>query len=110
MPVLAANTGGPVETIRDSKTGWLRNPDDVEAWSRVMSDVLSMPDADLRRMGADGEERVRSQFGRDNMALRLEKSIDEILAKKHARPSLFIPVGVLVSVLLAALAVYMQFP
>ncbi|TFA97549.1 hypothetical protein CCMA1212_010729 [Trichoderma ghanense] len=110
VPVLAANTGGPVETIRDSKTGWLRNPDDVNAWSSVMSDVLSMPDADLCRMGADGEERVRSLFGRDNMALRLEKSIDEILSKKHARPSLFIPVGILVSVLLAALAVYWQFP
>ncbi|EGR44573.1 glycosyltransferase family 4 [Trichoderma reesei QM6a] len=109
VPVLAANTGGPVETIRDSKTGWLRNPDDVNAWSSVMSDVLSMPDADLRRMGADGEERVRSLFGRDNMALRLEKSIDEILSKKHARPSLVIPIGVIVSVLLAVLAVCMHF-
>ncbi|UKZ56093.1 hypothetical protein TrVGV298_009921 [Trichoderma virens] len=108
VPVLAANTGGPVETIRDSKTGWLRDPEDVNAWSNVMRDVLGMPDDNLRQMGADGEERVRSLFGRKNMALRLEASLDEILAKRLARPPLFFPIGIVVSLVLAALAVYMQ--
>ncbi|KAM0263782.1 hypothetical protein ACHAQJ_001100 [Trichoderma viride] len=110
VPVLAANTGGPVETIRDSKTGWLRDPEDIDAWSRVMRDVLGMPDQDIRRMGTDGEERVRSLFGRDNMALRLETSIDEILSQKQPRPSLVIPIGIIFSLVLAALAIYMQFP
>ncbi|KAH6608234.1 hypothetical protein Trco_004547 [Trichoderma cornu-damae] len=110
VPVLAANTGGPVETIRDSKTGWLRDPEDVDAWSNVMRSVLRTSDADLRRMGADGEKRVRSLFGRDNMALRLETSIDEIVSQKHARPSLSIPIAMIVSLILAALAVYMQLP
>lgn len=108
VPVLAANTGGPVETIRDSKTGWLRDPEDVNAWSSVMRDVLGMSDESIRRMGTDGEERVKSLFGRDNMALRLETSINEILSQKHARPSLFVPIGILVSLVLALLAVYMQ--
>ncbi|KAG6015580.1 Alpha-1,3-mannosyltransferase-like protein, partial [Claviceps citrina] len=31
VPVLAANTGGPVETIADPETGWLRDPADVDA-------------------------------------------------------------------------------
>ncbi|KAL7794227.1 glycosyltransferase family 4 protein [Trichoderma ceciliae] len=110
VPVLAANTGGPVETIRDSTTGWLRDPEDIDAWSGVMRDVLSMPDEHLRRMGADGEERVRSLFGRDNMALRLETSIHEILSQKHARPSLLVPLGIILSLVLAALAAYVQFP
>lgn len=109
VPVLAANTGGPVETIRDTKTGWLRDPEDIEAWSSVMRNVLEMPDQDIRRMGADGEERVRSLFGRDNMALRLETSLNEILSQKHARPSLLKPVGIVISLLLAVLAIYVQF-
>ncbi|KAL7926382.1 glycosyltransferase family 4 protein [Trichoderma austrokoningii] len=108
VPVLAANTGGPVETIQDTKTGWLRDPDDVGAWSTVMISVLGMSDQDVRRMGTDGEERVRSLFGRDNMALRLETSIDEILSQKHARPSLLMPVGIVISLLLAVLAIYSQ--
>jgi alpha-1,3/alpha-1,6-mannosyltransferase len=110
VPVLAANTGGPVETIRDSKTGWLRDPEDIDAWSRVIRDVLGMPDQDIRRMGTDGEERVRSLFGRDNMALRLETSINDILSQKHTRPSLFLPIGIIFSLVLAALAIYLQFP
>lgn len=108
VPVLAANTGGPVETIQNMKTGWLRDPEDVDAWSTVMLSVLKMPDADVRRMGIDGEERVLSLFGRDNMALRLETSINEILSQKHARPSLLMPIGIVISLLLAVLAVYVQ--
>ncbi|EHK48855.1 glycosyltransferase family 4 protein [Trichoderma atroviride IMI 206040] len=108
VPVLAANTGGPVETIQDMKTGWLRDPEDVDAWSAVMLSVLRMPDQDVRRMGADGEERVRSLFGRDNMALRLETSINEILSQKYARPSLLMPLSIVISLLLAVLAIYIQ--
>lgn len=108
VPVLAANTGGPVETIQDAKTGWLRDPEDVNDWTSVMGSVLDMADSDLREMGADGEERVRSLFGRKNMALRLESSLNEILAKKLTRPSLFVPVAVIVSLVLGALAVYVQ--
>lgn len=108
VPVLAANTGGPVETIQNLKTGWLRDPEDVGAWSTVMLSVLRMPDQDVRRMGSDGEERVRSLFGRDNMALRLETSINEILSQKHSRPSLLVPIGIVISLLLAVLAAYIQ--
>ncbi|KAM0513907.1 hypothetical protein ACHAPE_007262 [Trichoderma viride] len=108
VPVLAANTGGPVETIQNMKTGWLRDPEDIGAWSTVMLSVLRMPDQDVRRMGADGEKRVRSLFGRDNMALRLETSINEILSQKHAHPSLLVPIGIVISLLLAVLAVYVQ--
>lgn len=108
VPVLAANTGGPVETIQNMKTGWLRDPEDIGAWSTVMLSVLGMSDEDVRRMGTDGEDRVRSLFGRDNMALRLETSINEILPQKHARPSLLMPIGIVISLLLAVLAIYAQ--
>lgn len=88
LPVLAANTGGPVETVQDAQTGWLRSPDDAEAWSAVMRRVLQMPDAELRRMGEDGAARVSSLFGRDNMALRLEETVGEITQQKLKPPYL----------------------
>ncbi|KAK5997699.1 Alpha-1,3/1,6-mannosyltransferase alg-2 [Cladobotryum mycophilum] len=109
LPVLAANTGGPVETIRDSETGWLRDPEDVDAWSAVMSRVLHMSDDELRRMGDDGAERVRGLFGRDKMALRFEASVDEIVNKPSSSPLLGLwPIGVLLALGLAAVAVYLQ--
>lgn len=36
VPVLATNTGGPLETIYDGRTGWLRSPGKVEQWTDVM--------------------------------------------------------------------------
>lgn len=36
LPVLATNTGGPLETIYDGRTGWLRSPEKVAQWTDVM--------------------------------------------------------------------------
>ncbi|GAB0135046.1 Alpha-1,3-mannosyltransferase-like protein [Epichloe bromicola] len=86
LPVLAANTGGPVETIADSQTGWLRDPDDVDAWSDVMQQALDMSLEDLAKMGIAGEERVKDLFGRDKMAKTLEDSVAEMVAMKRSPP------------------------
>ncbi|KAK2589710.1 Alpha-1,3-mannosyltransferase-like protein [Conoideocrella luteorostrata] len=87
LPVLAANTGGPVETIADSITGWLRDPDDVKAWSDVMRRSLNMSDKEVAMMGAAGEERVKRLFGRDKMAQTLDESVDEIVDMKRSTPA-----------------------
>jgi alpha-1,3/alpha-1,6-mannosyltransferase len=78
LPVLAANTGGPVETVQDAKTGWLRRPDDAEAWSEVMRSALEMTDAARRKMGDDGAKRVKELFGREHMAATIDEVLDEI--------------------------------
>ncbi|KAH6999673.1 hypothetical protein EDB80DRAFT_650657 [Ilyonectria destructans] len=83
-PVLAANSGGPVETIRDDKTGWLRSPDDVSAWSDAIQRALAMSDAELARMGDSGATRVRSLFGRDHMAARFDTIINDIVGQKRS--------------------------
>ncbi|KAG6173069.1 hypothetical protein E4U51_006409 [Claviceps purpurea] len=88
LPVLAANTGGPVETIADPQTGWLRDPADVDAWSDVMRQALKMPAQERAKMGLAGEKRVRDLFGRDTMAETLEKNITHIVDMKR-RPPLF---------------------
>ncbi|KAI0182014.1 glycosyltransferase family 4 protein [Hypoxylon sp. FL1284] len=80
LPVLAADTGGPVETVVDGVTGWLRSPARVDDWTDVMRRVLDdlSPD-DLNAMGRAGERRVRENFGRANMAARLDDIIRKML-------------------------------
>ncbi|KAH7133129.1 hypothetical protein B0J13DRAFT_93844 [Dactylonectria estremocensis] len=82
-PVLAANSGGPVETIRDGETGWLRSPEDVAAWSDVILRALAMSDKTMAEMGECGATRVKSLFDRDRMAARLDTIVDEIVQQKR---------------------------
>lgn len=75
-PVLAANTGGPLETVVDGRTGWLRDPSDTEAWTAVMDKVLySTPKAELQKIAQDGQDRVRNEFSDVKMAERIEDII-----------------------------------
>jgi len=74
VPVLAANSGGPLETILDGQTGWLRPAEKVEEWTKVMQTVLQkMPDAQLRRMGEAGRARVKAEFSETKLAQRLDE-------------------------------------
>ncbi|ROW16973.1 hypothetical protein VPNG_01156 [Cytospora leucostoma] len=103
VPVLAANTGGPVETVVEGETGWLRGPADVPEWTRVMDRVLNELDGEqLAEMSRRGAERVRENFAVTQMAERL----DGILAgieNPRRRSSL----GVVLISLVSALGVFL---
>ncbi|KAK3988148.1 hypothetical protein QBC44DRAFT_105625 [Cladorrhinum sp. PSN332] len=71
VPVLAANNGGPTETVVEGETGWLRDPGEVEEWKAVMEGVLK-GELGGEEMGRKGEERVKERFGGEKMAERLE--------------------------------------
>ncbi|KAF7512183.1 hypothetical protein GJ744_002345 [Endocarpon pusillum] len=80
VPVLASNTGGPLETVLDGKTGWLRDVKDVGAWTDVMSQVVNDADeAEIQMMGQAGKERVQSEFSRMKMSHTLEDQIEEMI-------------------------------
>lgn len=93
LPVLAANTGGPVETVVDGVTGWLREPEDAQAWSDVMRSALALTTKQKEAMGKDGAERVRSLFGRQQMSKSLDNILDSGVEARKKRnpgdPSLF---------------------
>ncbi|KAK4243793.1 glycosyltransferase [Corynascus novoguineensis] len=79
VPVLAADNGGPTETVVEGVTGWLRDPARPEDWSTVMDRVLNdMPEQELRKMGAAGVERVKGRFAEAQMAERLEGIFEEM--------------------------------
>ncbi len=80
VPVLAANTGGPLETVLDGKTGWLRDVKDVSAWTNVMSQVVNDTyGAEMQMMGRAGKQRVQNEFSRTKMSQRLEEQIEEMI-------------------------------
>ncbi|KAF5252420.1 hypothetical protein FANTH_2556 [Fusarium anthophilum] len=81
-PVLAADSGGPVETIVDGETGWLRSPKDVDAWADVVRSALKLSDAEVQKMGDKGAARVKELFGREQMAKRFDEILVDIVGKK----------------------------
>ncbi|XXG97770.1 hypothetical protein Hte_004081 [Hypoxylon texense] len=108
VPVLAADTGGPTETVVDGATGWLRSPENVAEWTEVMDKVLNELSAEeLAAMSKAGVARVRDNFGDTHMAKRLDEIVDRMLAESPARGGLswWWPTAVL----LAAVGVLVRF-
>jgi len=86
LPVLASNTGGPLETVVEGKTGWLRDVASVDEWTEVMKMVLNkMSPADLQQMGQNGRERVHEQFSRDTMAGKLSNEMEQMIKSKRSK-------------------------
>lgn len=100
-PVLAANEGGPTETVIEDETGWLRNVAAVDEWTDVMRKVLDggIGEGRLAQMGVKGQKRVRAEFSKSKMAERLQSYIDGI--QKVERPP--VVTATTVGVLAAAL-------
>ncbi|KAJ5042602.1 mannosyltransferase [Bipolaris maydis] len=92
-PVLAANEGGPTETVVSGQTGWLRDVRKVQDWTER-----------LKEMGARGRDRVIAEFSKEKLAERLDIEIQAML-QKTTRPAL-VPVSAVVLIvgLIGALA------
>ncbi|KAF3035240.1 Alpha-1,3-mannosyltransferase-like protein [Didymella heteroderae] len=88
-PVLAANEGGPTETVISGQTGWLRDVSKINDWTEVMRIALEDGEGEqrLKDMGKWGRERVIAEFSKETMAERLETEINDML-KKQERPTL----------------------
>lgn len=83
VPVLAANSGGPLETVIDAETGWLRSVDKIDQWTEIMQQVINgLSDSQLKQLGENGKMRVREEFSDTKMARRLD---DEFEAMVKAR-------------------------
>lgn len=90
VPVLAANEGGPLETVIEDRTGWLRDVRDTKQWTSIMAKVLDLSAGErgrglLKSMGMNGRERVRGVFSKEGMAKRLEGSLDEVEGGRKKR-------------------------
>ena len=68
-PVVASDTGGLLEMIRQGVEGWLVPPDDPAALARALEEALADPDR-ARAMGAAGRKRFLEEFLVDKMVER----------------------------------------
>jgi alpha-1,3/alpha-1,6-mannosyltransferase len=84
-PVLAANEGGPTETVISGQTGWLRDVKKVQDWTEVMRIALEDGDGEgrLKEMGKWGRERVISEFSKEKMAESLENEMQAMMTGRR---------------------------
>lgn len=79
LPVLAQDNGGPLETVEDGVTGFLRPADD-ESWAEVLRHVLfEMDKAALKEIGRHGRERVIQSFSQESMSQTLQEEFETLL-------------------------------
>lgn len=109
-PVLAADSGGPLETVIDGETGWLRPADDIGQWTEVMHQVLfDMLSDHLAHMGEKGKRRVKNEFSLTKMASRLDEEIEIMVntprTSTHGIADVLVGLGVFGAVLLVIFAV-----
>lgn len=87
IPVLATNTGGPLETIYDGRTGWLRSPEKTEQWTDVMRKPLIPSSADtLKKMGQSGHDRAIAEFSETKMTSEFEQEMHRLVRSEEKRP------------------------
>lgn len=84
LPVLASNTGGPLETIVEGKTGWLRDAHVDDEWTAVMDKVLyGLSQKELEDIAAAGKLRAQQEFSLTAMGDRLEEEISTMLTSER---------------------------
>lgn len=77
-PVVAANHGGPAETVVDGVTGFLCEPT-ADAFANALARIVSNP-ALAARLGNAGRERIASLFSTEAFGARLVGLVDELTA------------------------------
>lgn len=92
VPVLATNTGGPLETVYDGRTGWLRAPEKVDQWTEVMrKPLIPSSESKLQQMGQNGRARVLAEFSATKMTQSLDQEIQRLVQSTGARPTILTP-------------------
>ncbi|EJU05889.1 UDP-Glycosyltransferase/glycogen phosphorylase [Dacryopinax primogenitus] len=78
VPVLATNTGGPIESIVDEpeaeRTGWLC-PADPEKWAEAIDQVVRLSAPDKAALAERAKERVRINFTQEIMCEQLDLAL-----------------------------------
>jgi alpha-1,3/alpha-1,6-mannosyltransferase len=82
-PVIACNSGGPLETVVEGVTGYLLPPD-PNAWAAKIAEVLAQPTL-IHQLGEAGRKHVSDKFTNDAFADQLHDLVQELLAAPRVR-------------------------
>lgn len=84
VPVLASNTGGPLETILDGRTGWLRDVNNDEEWTYIVRKLLhAFSETRKADMRDAAKKRVQENFTKQIMAQKFDDEITTMLSEKR---------------------------
>lgn len=75
-PVIACNSGGPVESIKNGVTGFLCNPTPLE-FSQAMFKLVKDPQ-EAERMGREARRHVTESFSTKTFGQQLNRYLVEI--------------------------------
>jgi len=75
IPTLAGNSGGVPDAVNDPTTGWLVDPQNIEAITLTMESILQHPE-EVKKRGTNAYERVLSQLTWDHMANKIIKRLE----------------------------------
>lgn len=84
-PIIAVNSGGPMESVRDGETGFLCRPTFTafaEALQRLLGGQYS-----AARMGLAARVHVEANFSRQAFGNKLDESVRRLAAKGRGLPS-----------------------
>jgi glycosyltransferase involved in cell wall biosynthesis len=82
LPVVATSVGGVPELVLDGVTGLLVPASEPLALAEALTRMLGWSDADRRRMGAAGRERVERHFSFEGQARRLEALYADVVGRR----------------------------
>lgn len=113
VPVLASNTGGPLETVVEGQTGWLRDVQAAQEWADVIERVLQkMTTKQLQDMSGKARQRVKDNFTRPKMAETFDTEITHMVDNERSpfveRESVMLAMGVGGAFIAALFAVIMR--
>ncbi|KAJ6417100.1 hypothetical protein OIU84_002904 [Salix udensis] len=80
-PVIACNSGGPVETVKDAETGFLCDPN-PEDFSLAMAKVIQDPQM-ASRMGGEARKHVAESFSTKIFGQHLNQYLISITSSKE---------------------------
>jgi len=78
LPVIAVNDGGPMETVVDGETGFLKRPDPVE-FAEAMNLIVEGGSELKNELGKNGRRRVLNNFAFNAFANKLNDYIDQVM-------------------------------
>jgi alpha-1,3/alpha-1,6-mannosyltransferase len=84
-PVLAVNSGGPTETVKNGETGFLCSPT-AEVFGNALMTFIDDPDR-ATKMGIAGRAHVEKTFGPERFEKQWKDLVDETIRMGSARKS-----------------------
>jgi alpha-1,3/alpha-1,6-mannosyltransferase len=84
-PVLAVNSGGPMETVNDGTTGFLREPT-PEAFGEALLELVKDPKK-ATTMGRAGRTHVEETFGTKRLEAEWKEWMEETKRRQQNRPA-----------------------